>query len=137
MGKGAAMSTEESRRVALLFHNCNLEEHKLLLSESFVGHDAMGHSFGSDFQIKGLEVDLKAFAGLHDEIHDVVSENDKVAIRFTRSGKFTKQFEDFTPTNNEVHFHVLEILHIKDGQVCEAWFYNDDGTIANELRRTK
>jgi predicted ester cyclase len=128
------VSTEESKALAMRFHACDLGDYGNLLSEDFQGHDGMGHTWGRGFQIAGLVADLQSFSGFHDVIHDVVAEEGKVALRFTRSGRFVAKFENFEPTQQECSFEGLEILHVRDGKIVEAWDYNDDETVARTLR---
>ena len=59
------------------------------------------------------------FAGapdLHDEIHDMVAEGDKVVIRMTRSGTFEgKWFES----------EGYHLARIEDGKIAELWYLFD------------
>jgi predicted ester cyclase len=128
------MSTEQNRRIAERFHACDADDYAELMSPDFKGHDAMGHTWDREFGVAGLRSDLEAFSGLHDDVHDLIVEGDKVAVGFTRSGLFTAKFESFEPTHKHVKFDVMEILHIRDGQIREGWFYNDDGTVARALK---
>ena len=104
------------------------------MSESFAGHDLLGHDWDREFQVAGLVDDLAAFEGLHDTIHDLVAEGDTVAVRFTRSGVFTSRYQDFEPTQAEVRFPVMEMMKIRDGRIVELWDYNDDSQVIRILR---
>ncbi len=127
------MSADVNRALAIRFHACDINDYCNLMSSDFIGHDAMGHSWNRDFQVAGLVADLEAFSGLRDRIDDLLVDGERVAVRFTRSGLFVRKFESFAPTNREVNFDVLEILHIRDGLIAEAWCYNDDSTVARTL----
>lgn len=131
------MSIEENKELARRFHSCTLDGYRELMSESFIGHDHLGHSWDRASQIAGLEADISAFAGLQDTIHDIVAEGDRVAVRFARSGVFNSSYEDehsaFEPTYSEVFFPVMELLRISDGKIMEGWFYNDDGQTEKTL----
>lgn len=128
------MSIEKNKDIARRFHACDPDDYAALMSEDFVGHDAMGHDWDREFQIAGLQADLEAFTGLHDDIHDIVAEEGKVAVRFTRVGVFVAKFESFEPTNSEVCFDVMELMHLRDGKIVEVWDYNDDAKVARTLR---
>ena len=82
----------------------------------------------------GLAADMASFEGLHDVVHDIVAEDDTVAVRFTRSGVFRTKYQDFQPTNTEVHFPVMELLRISGGKIVEIWDYNDDSQVIRILR---
>ena len=53
---------------------------------------ARRYTWDREFQIKGLAHDLASFENLTDTIHDIAAEDDKVFIRFTRSGIFTARY---------------------------------------------
>ena len=128
------MSIEKSKALARRFHSCVLDGFADLMSADFVGHDIVGHTWDRDFQIAGLAADIASFEDLHDTIHDIVAEGDKVFVRFTRSGKFKTRYEDFEPTNQEVEFPVMEMIRISDDKIVEIWDYNDDGQVIRILR---
>ena len=95
---------------------------------------ARRHTWDREFQIKGLADDLASFENLTDTIHDIAAEDDKVFIRFTRSGIFTAKYENYEPTNREVHFPVMELLRISNGQIAEIWDCNDDSHVIRILK---
>ncbi len=128
------MSRKENEQLARRFHECNLGGYRELMSEDFVGHDILGHTWDREFQVAGLAEDIASFDGLHDVIHDVVADNDGAAVRFTRTGVFTTQYQDFEPTQREVRFPVMELLRISDGKIVEVWDYNDDSQVIRILK---
>lgn len=128
------MSLDENRALARRFHSCSLDGYQELMSDDFAGHDILGHTWDRAFQVSGLAEDLASFEGLHDTIHDLVADGDRVAVRFTRSGVFTARYQIHEPTHREVHFAVMEILRVSRGRIAEAWDYNDDGQVIRILR---
>lgn len=128
------MASSDNLEIARKFHDCTLEGYESLMSEDFVGHANWGSPWDRVLQVKGLKDDIEAFDNLHDTIHDIFSDGDKVAVRFTRSGIFNRKFEHYEPTHKEVNFEVMEILHISEGKIKEIWCYNDDGQIDKILK---
>ena len=128
------MNNTDNIEIARRFHECILDGYGSLMSEDFTGHDILGHDWDREFQIRGLEEDIAAFDNLHDTIHDIFAEGDKVAVRFTRSGVFNHKFEKYEPTHREVNFEVMEIIHISNGKIVEIWCYNDDGQVDRILK---
>ena len=104
------------------------------MSDNFVGHDILGHDWDREFQVKGLKEDIDAFDNLHDTVHDIFAEGDKVVIRFTRSGLFNHHFEKYEPTYREVNIKVMEIMHISEGKIVKIWDYSDDGQVDRILK---
>ena len=127
------MSLQENKQLARRFHECKLDGYRELMSVDFTGHDAPGHTWDREFQVKGLAEDIASFEGLHDILHDVVAEGDTVVVRFTRSGVFKSKYQEFEPTNKEVHFPVMELIRIADGKIVEIWDYNDDSQVVRIL----
>ena len=132
------MSLEDNKHIARQFHACNMDGYGDLISEDFVGHDNLGHTWDKAFQIAGLRADTKALEGLHDTIHEIVAEGDSVAVRFTRSGIFNAKYEDevssFEPTHKEAKFPVMELLHFSNGRIVGLWAYNDDSQAERILK---
>ena len=128
------MISADNLEIARRFHSCTLDGYESLMSENFIGHANFGPPWNREFQVKGLREDIAAFDKLHDTIHDIFTDDNKVAVRFTRSGIFNRRFENYEPTHKEVYFDVMEIIHISEGKITEIWCYNDDGQIDRILR---
>ena len=128
------MTSADNLEIARNFHSCVLDGYESLMSEDFIGHDILGHDWDREFQVKGLKEDITAFDNLHDMIHDIFTDGDKVALRFTRSGIFNQKFENYEPSHKTVNFKVMEIMHISEGKIVEIWCYNDDEQVDRILK---
>ena len=73
-------------------------------------------------QIRGLwDVFLNAFPDLHSTVDDVISEGDKLVLRWTIQGTHTGEFLGVPASNNSMSLSVTEVFRIADGQLVEAW----------------
>jgi predicted ester cyclase len=125
---------EKNKTLARRFHDLILEDIDEVLAPNFIGHDIAGHTWNRDQHKKFLAEDLASFADLHDRIHDMVAEGDRVAVRFTRSGIFKAQYQDYEPTSKTVNFPVMELIHIANGKIVEIWDYNDNAQVIRTLK---
>ena len=51
----------------------------------------------------------------------MVTEGDKVAVRWTWRGTHTGEFWGIPPTGNEVAITGISILHVVGGKIVEEW----------------
>jgi hypothetical protein len=57
----------------------------------------------------------------HWEIRDVLSSGDRVAVRWTGSGRHTGEVMGIAPTGARVEVEALTILRIEGGRIAENW----------------
>jgi predicted ester cyclase len=62
-----------------------------------------------------------AFPDLHWTIDDMVSEGDKVAVRFTLTGTHKGVYMGIPPTNKKGTMWVIEIYRVVGGKFAESW----------------
>jgi predicted ester cyclase len=97
-----------------------------IFAPNFVRHDA-----GPD-QVPRVE-DLKhffamlhsGFPGFQSTIEDLLSEGDKVVLRFTFHGTHQGEFMGIAPTGKEVTMSGIDILRIAEGKIVEMWNQED------------
>ena len=63
----------------------------------------------------------QAFPDLHVSIEDMVVAEDKVAIRFRGRGTHRGEFAGIAPTGKQMETVGIDIIHIADGKITEAW----------------
>lgn len=66
-----------------------------------------------------------AFAGMHLTIHEVISQDEKVVVRFTNSGTHTGTFHGVPATGRHAAWTGIGIYTVRDGKITEAWFAED------------
>jgi predicted ester cyclase len=66
-----------------------------------------------------------AFSDMHLEIHDVISRDDKVVLRFTNSGTNTGPFMGRAATGKHAQWLGIGIYTLRDGLIVDGWFTED------------
>jgi predicted ester cyclase len=109
------------RQVLALIDDRKLDEAFELYALDYIYHGPTGELRGRD-GIRGLwEVFLIGFPDLHSTIEDMVSEGDKVVLRWRIEGTHTGDFMGFAPSNRKIALGVTEIFRVANGQLVEAW----------------
>jgi predicted ester cyclase len=65
------------------------------------------------------------FPGFQSTIEDLLSEGDKVVLRFTFRGTHQGEFMGIAPTGKQVTMSGINILRIADGKIVEMWNQED------------
>ena len=109
------------RQVLDLIDERNLDQAFELYALDYIYHGPTGELRGRD-GIRGLwEVFLAGFPDLHSTIEDMVSEGDKVVLRWRIEGTHTGEFMGVAPSNMKITLGVTEIFRVANGQLVEAW----------------
>ena len=103
-----------------------------LMAPEGVAHDVTGK--GVDLcgpaQFKAAATAMRAaFADIRLEVLDVISSDEKVAMRLNVTLSHTGPLGDLPPTGARVSTPVMCIIHLRDGQIVEGWNYWDIGSV--------
>ena len=92
-------------------------------------------ALNSAAEFKAIHKQLRdAFSDIHIAIDDLVSEGDKVAIRWTANMKHTGDALGFAPTGRQVRIPGSAFFLCKQGQIVEGWNQMDFTRIINQLQ---
>ena len=75
----------------------------------------------------------RAFPGIRTTVLDIVSEETKMAARFSVDARHEGDGFGFLPTQNEVHFTGFVIVHLRNGKIAEVWNQVDFATMHHQL----
>lgn len=85
----------------------------------------------------GLRAGMRrAHEGVSDSaftIHDMIAENDRVAVRLTTSARHTGTFMGLQPTGRRYEIDEIHIFRIRDGQVVDHWHAFDRADLMRQL----
>lgn len=119
------MSTESNksviRNMLLIIENGETKNLDKYFAANWVNHDP------SLPPMKGLEgakqlADLwSGFSDLKVTIDDAVAEGDRVALRFSMSGKHTGMMMGIAPTGKTIHITATGIFKVVDGKATDNW----------------
>jgi len=133
------MSVEENKEVVRRFVEEVLQKHNLsviddIISEDYLLHDPDGR------QIKGPEGfrqlaqnNLVGFPDVWYTINDIIAEDDKVVVRYTRTGTHTGEYRGIPPTGKQTTLPVAFFYRIADGKIIEAVGYSDSIRLLKQL----
>lgn len=74
-----------------------------------------------------------AFPGFRAEIEDMIAEDDRVATRWTFSGRHLGEYEGVAPTGRDVTFRAVSVVRIVNGVVAEEWYYGDTLALLRQI----
>ena len=119
------MTEADNKTIAQKFVQTIFNERKTDEAKNFVTSDLVYHGLE---EVNGLENfkqwidgDLKAFPDMNITIVDIFGEQDKLAMRWTLKGTFTKELAGNQPTNEKFETEGVEIFHFQNGKIKEAW----------------
>ncbi len=109
-------------------------------ASEIVASDVVMHHPSSPEPIKGYEAVkgfLSAFrAGFPDlsmTVHDVIVEDNKVAVRWEAKGTHEADLFGIPPTGKRMDAKGISILHIVDGKISEDWVSEDTMGVMQQL----
>lgn len=130
---------EANKRVALRFIEGVFIDQDPNAVDELASDDFTAHTFG---QLPPGREPLKeamrrAGAGVSDphfEIHDIVAEKDRVAVRLTTRARHTGTFMGIEPSGNEYSIEEIHIFRVEDGKVMEHWHEFDKAALMRQLQ---
>lgn len=75
----------------------------------------------------------RAFPDLQIEIDDLVTSEDRVAVRLTLHGTHSGDYLGFAATGRAVSYVSHEFYRLVDGMVAEEWVCSDTATLFRQL----
>jgi steroid delta-isomerase-like uncharacterized protein len=89
-------------------------------------HPSLGaSSITFEDAFEGIKMLWKAFPDLTTDIKDLFAEGDKVVVRFTGRGTHQGDLGGIPATGNKTEVDAMEIFHIENGKIIEAWEISD------------
>lgn len=122
-----------SRLVTDVWNEGRIEELDELLAPDFLGRgfgpEDLDRDGYEEFVIEHREI----FPDLEFVLDDVIGEDDRVAIRWTRSGTQEKSVMGVEPTGDRISVSGMTIYRIADGRIAEAWNVRDTVAMLKQL----
>lgn len=125
------MSAKENKAVVRRVFEEMVDQGRLELADELIADDVEIHSPvpGAEGGREGFRRFIGGFlAGFPEqrtELHELISEGDRVAVRHTHHAVNTGEFLGMPPTGREVVVSGIEIFRLRDGQVAEFWHQDD------------
>lgn len=123
-----------SRVVEEVFNKQNLKLMSEVCAPNYVFHAPDGQDVVGAEGFQGmLAMYFSAFPDMKMEAHDIVSDGDCVACRFTLTGTHTGDLMGIPPTNKQFNYKATVVIHFEDGKEAEAWEYADPNAVFTQL----
>jgi steroid delta-isomerase-like uncharacterized protein len=125
------MSVEENKALARrwndeIWNKGNIAAADELMATNFVWRSAPP-GMASDLEsFKQYAATLSSFSDVSCVAEDMVAEGDKVAVRWTWSGKHTSEYMGIAPTGRQATMTGISIIHIVGGKITAEWDEQDN-----------
>lgn len=120
-------SEEESIEVVRRFFEDAFSEGDMDLIDELVAEDAVGHDPTQPEPVQGAEgtkqlvsMYRSAFPDLSFEVHETLSDGNRVAVRWTSRGTHEGELMGIEPTGQEVSVEGIELDRVEDGRIVES-----------------
>lgn len=104
-----------------------------VVAPDFVERGGQGEEPGVEGVRRRMHWLASAFSDQRWEIHDVVAENDLVAVHATHHARHTGDLMGIPPTGREVAYAYVHFLRFRDGKAIEHWSVRDDMMLMRQL----
>ncbi len=128
----------ENEGLARRFFEELWNEGELTVADELIAAEHVHHVGGQELSgpegVRGAVTWLRtAFPDLRFEIDDLISDEDRVALRWTASGTHLGPFEDLQPTGRNVEWKGTDWLRLRGGRIIEVWAFADGGVLLDQL----
>ena len=72
-----------------------------------------------------MTVYFSSFSPQHVDVHDIVADGDRVAVRHTHHLTHSGEFAGVPPTGKQLVVEGIEMYRVRDGKVSEMWHHDD------------
>jgi predicted ester cyclase len=92
------------------------------LADNFVGHDLPPGLTGQTGYKKYVGMFAASFSDTTQiEAHEVISNGDKVVVRWSSTGRHTGEFMGIPATGQRVTLKGIDIFHLVEGKIVDLW----------------
>jgi steroid delta-isomerase-like uncharacterized protein len=106
-----------------------------VLASDLVEHNPLpGQGSGRDGHKQLVTLFRSAFPDLRITTEDLVSEGDRVALRWKAEGTHRGELMGIPPTGKRVTMTGIEIVRIAGGKIVERWAEDNGQTVVQQLR---
>ncbi len=113
------------------FNSGDLDQLRSLFSEDAEIQGVFGR--GLMDKITPIWKQLILGLGMQLKIEDIISEGNKVAVRYTETGTFKGEFQGNKPTGKSYELIAMEWFIIEDGKIKKRWGARDFASQAKQI----
>ncbi len=105
-----------------------------LVADDFVDHEEFaGMPSNRDGVRQFFELFRSAFPDLRMNAHQIVCEDDLVAVRGSMTGTHQGEFMGMQATGRRMEIQAMDLVRVRDGQAVEHWGLTDAMTMMQQL----
>lgn len=106
--------------------------------------NVIGHDATSSLPLKGIdritrvyELFFKSFPDARYSIEDIISEGDKITVRWRITGWHVHDFMDMKASGNKIDVMGIIIYRLKNKKIVEYWGLFDSATLKKQITENK
>ena len=129
----------ENKHTVRRFYDEVLNEGRLGAIDQLCALDFVDHTpaHGHRADVADLKQQIAAWRGafpdLQVSIDEIIAEGHSLAVRITWQGTHQGEFMGMHPTGKRIVSSAVDILHVRNDRITEAWHYGGDAAL-RELR---
>jgi steroid delta-isomerase-like uncharacterized protein len=132
---------EDAKTLARRFYDevgaGNLDVIDELVADDFIDHEEFPGLEPNKEGVKRFFAMLRsAFPDLRMQVHQIVADEDLVAVRVTAAGTHQGDFMGIPPSGKRIDVQIFDMLRLRDGQAIEHWGVIDAMTMMQQLGAT-
>lgn len=127
------MDKQPAMRLYELLNAGQVEQVGSLVTEGYIEHDPIpGQGTGREGAIDRFSIIVSALAP-HFTIEDVISEADRVVVRWTNAGTHVGEFAGVPATGRSFTIAGIDIYRLESGLLAEHWHVVDQLSMLGQL----
>ena len=112
----------------------NLSVGDEIFAADVIDHNPVpGQAAGVEGQKQVLSELFAAFPDFHSQAEEIVSEGDRVMVRWTATGTHQGDYFGVKPTGKQITYQGIDSLRVVDGKIVERWGVSDDLGLLQQL----
>lgn len=130
----------EQQGQVIKFYDEVMNQHKLDAADQYIASNAIDHDQPMDPKKSAIENFKLFMAMMHTgfpdmkvKVEDVISQGDKVVVRFHLTGTNKGQFMGMKATNKPIDMMAVDIFRVANGKFVEHWGFMDSGMMMQQL----
>jgi steroid delta-isomerase-like uncharacterized protein len=133
------MSVEENKQLIRRFYDDIVNAGRLeavdeLVAEGFVEHENFPGLEGGREGLRQFVVMLHtAFPDIRIDVHDILADGDRIAVRSSMRGTHRGDFMGIAPTGKVVDVPMMDVIRIENGMAAEHWGVTDTAAMMQQL----
>jgi steroid delta-isomerase-like uncharacterized protein len=122
------------RKVEQFWNNGNPALINQLFAPNYQHHDPHNPEvYDLETYTRWLTALRAAFPDLRMHIDDIITEGNKVVLRWTIRGTHTGEYMGLLPTGQKMTLSGINVYYVADGKITEAWFNYDSVGMMGQL----